>query len=140
MGLAPTGEDPESRENKKEMATTMDTSRLDTSVLSHPLASVQEEVLDIRGLLEQLKLNDKSDESPKDNLIKVLRKALTEVLDQNQDFKDQNERLQAQNRDLLEQNATLREEGEQKDQAIMELAGIVNNQMGGQLYEDLNQM
>ena len=49
MGLAPSSEDPE---NKKEMTTTMDTSRLETSVLSHPLTSVQEEVLDIRGLLE----------------------------------------------------------------------------------------
>ena len=66
-----------------EIGTTVDTSRLDTSVQSH------EDLPELKILLTQLKISEDSSNTMEVNLIHCLKKVLTEVIDQNTELKSQ---------------------------------------------------
>ena len=74
-----------------EIGTTVDTSRLDTSVQSH------EDLPELKILLTQLKISEDSSNTMEVNLIHCLKKVLTEVIDQNTELKSQVDQLSQKN-------------------------------------------
>lgn len=85
-----------------ENGTTVDTSRLDTSSTSAIVHQNEEQLPELKSLLQQLKITD--DSSMEFNLIMCLKRVLTEVIDQNTSLREQVSELSNQNSALVKEN------------------------------------